>query len=73
MFSHLWLEIGADDYVVKPFSVKEVVARVRRLDLQQALGEFIVCLFSGLGRVVVSQPTFQGKGQFTTLEGRIGE
>jgi two-component system alkaline phosphatase synthesis response regulator PhoP len=23
------LEIGADDYIVKPFSVKEVVARVR--------------------------------------------
>ena len=27
------LDIGADDYIIKPFSVKEVVARVRAVEL----------------------------------------
>jgi hypothetical protein len=52
---------------------EEVVACVRRLNVQQAPGDIVVCLFSGLGRVVVSQPTCQGKGHLTTLEGRIEE
>ena len=31
----LLLEIGADDYVVKPFSTRELMARVRAATLQQ--------------------------------------
>ncbi|MEX1307167.1 MAG: response regulator transcription factor [Eubacteriales bacterium] len=40
----LGLEIGADDYMVKPFSVREVVAKVRaalrRLDFTQSVKKF---------------------------------
>lgn len=35
----LGLELGADDYVVKPFSLREVVSRIRAM-LRRAYGEF---------------------------------
>jgi DNA-binding response OmpR family regulator len=35
----LGLELGADDYVVKPFSVRELISRIRAL-LRRAYGEF---------------------------------
>lgn len=35
----LGLELGADDYVVKPYSLRELIARIRAL-LRRAYGEF---------------------------------
>jgi len=35
----LGLELGADDYVVKPFSLREVISRIRAL-IRRAYGEF---------------------------------
>jgi DNA-binding response OmpR family regulator len=45
----LGLEVGADDYLVKPFSMREALARVRALlrrvefDTQAQLGDVITC------------------------------
>ncbi len=38
----LGLEIGADDYIVKPFGVKEVVARIRALTRRSARSRPVV-------------------------------
>ena len=43
----LGLEIGADDYVVKPYQLRELVARVRAL-LRRAYGELAVAAASRL-------------------------
>jgi DNA-binding response OmpR family regulator len=42
----LGLELGADDYVVKPYSVREVVTRVRA-QLRRAYGELAGAAFGG--------------------------
>ncbi|MGC6768111.1 response regulator transcription factor [Enterococcus sp. LJL128] len=43
----LGLEIGADDYIVKPFSPKEVIARInallRRIDFEKGSKEVQIC------------------------------
>ncbi|MDO9534038.1 MAG: response regulator [Bacillota bacterium] len=43
----LGLELGADDYVTKPFSVREVIARInatlRRVKMQQKPPEYLSC------------------------------
>lgn len=49
------LELGADDYITKPFSAKEVVARVNALLRRSARGT--VTPASGTGRPVPPAPT----------------
>jgi two-component system phosphate regulon response regulator PhoB len=63
----LGLELGADDYVTKPFSVRELVLRVRKLlDRQpsrQAGGGLIQ-----LGGLVIDKPRHRASFQGRTLE-----
>jgi DNA-binding response OmpR family regulator len=50
----LGLELGADDYVVKPYSLREVISRVRAL-LRRAYGE--LALASDAGRLTFGDTT----------------
>jgi two-component system, OmpR family, response regulator RegX3 len=60
------LELGADDYVVKPFSAPEVVARVRaQLRRSRGFGEDAIPGELGLGRV-----TLDPAGRRCLLDGR---
>ena len=63
----LGLELGADDYVVKPFSLREVISRIRAL-LRRAYGELAVAKPNekiSFGNIVIDgerlQVTRQGK------------
>jgi DNA-binding response OmpR family regulator len=48
----LGLELGADDYVVKPFSLRELISRIRAL-LRRAYGDLAVP--TGAGRLVFGE------------------
>jgi two-component system alkaline phosphatase synthesis response regulator PhoP len=51
----LGLELGADDYVVKPYSLRELISRIRAL-LRRAYGELVAASRGGrvsFGQVVV--------------------
>jgi DNA-binding response OmpR family regulator len=58
------LEVGADDYVVKPFSTPEVVARVRA-QLRRARGDFAARESLRVGRVELD-----GEARRVTVDGR---
>ncbi len=57
----LGLEVGADDYVSKPFSIREVTARVRamlrRVDLDRGLGAVAIQPAKGIEGVVTETQT----------------
>jgi len=67
----LGLEVGADDYVVKPFSVRELLARVRaifrRIKLHTAVAPTDVSLEDGLLRVDPGEHTTSVAGQAIDL------
>lgn len=52
------LELGADDYIVKPFSPREVVARVRAV-LRRATGDLSTNEILQNGDIVLNLSTFQ--------------
>ncbi len=66
----LGLELGADDYITKPFSVREVLARVkaqlRRVSLQE--DRFILAQPIRIGGLVIDQNAYQ-----VTLNGEAVE
>jgi DNA-binding response OmpR family regulator len=78
----LGLEVGADDYVVKPFSIRELMARVRamlrRVSLDAQMGAMQSAPVGGLGAVVppAAQPITRGglvvdvASHSATLEGQ---
>ncbi|HPX93873.1 MAG TPA: response regulator [Bacillota bacterium] len=57
----LGLELGADDYITKPFSVREVLARVkaqlRRVSLQEDRAEQVSAI--RIGEIVIDQNAYQ--------------
>lgn len=57
----LGLELGADDYITKPFSVREVLARVkaqlRRVNLQEEQGEKAQAI--RIGEILIDQNAYQ--------------
>lgn len=67
----LGLELGADDYVVKPFSLREVVSRIRAL-LRRAYGELSIASSGNVlsfGDLVLDLERFQvmRRGQVVDL------
>ncbi len=49
------LELGADDYVTKPFSVREVVARVRALARRGGMTDALVPVLLRFDRLVIDE------------------
>lgn len=74
----LGLEVGADDYIIKPYTLREVVARVRAA-LRRAYGEFStisgskLCLFGDIRVDFERQLVFKGNTiiSLTPTESRI--
>ncbi len=60
------LELGADDYIVKPFSPREVVARVRAV-LRRAHGDLKRSQRFTLGELEVDLDAFEARCQGTAL------
>jgi DNA-binding response OmpR family regulator len=61
------LELGADDYLVKPFSPKELVARVRAV-LRRASGTTVGAEILRAGGVEVDLPKMRARVQGRTVE-----
>jgi DNA-binding response OmpR family regulator len=65
----LGLEVGADDYVVKPFSIRELVARVRAMLRRVAL-DGVAAATEGEPKAVVQGPlVIDPAGRLATLGG----
>ena len=62
----LLLEIGADDYVVKPFGTRELLARIRALLRRTSQGSDTVLTFSNI-EVDLDQRTVRRGGEETRL------
>jgi DNA-binding response OmpR family regulator len=60
------LDVGADDYLVKPFSMEELVARVRALLRRPAVLQDLAPEHAGL-RVVASESSMRCGGESITL------
>lgn len=61
------LELGADDYIVKPFSPREVVARIRAV-LRRVSGEFSANEFLHAGELVLDLSSHQASLGITPIE-----
>lgn len=61
------LEIGADDYVAKPFSPREVVARVKAV-LRRAAGQVRSAEHYTVGRLTVDMDAFQARCEDEVLD-----
>jgi DNA-binding response OmpR family regulator len=64
----LGLELGADDYVVKPYSLREIISRVRAL-LRRAYGELAVP--PGGGRLIFGDVTVDLERLQVTRRGQL--
>ena len=61
----LLLEIGADDYVVKPFGTRELMARIRAVLRRAAPDARKVAHFAEFGRFRAPHRDTQGRGAET--------
>lgn len=61
------LELGADDYVTKPFSPREVVARVRALARRGGMPESNAPAIVRVGRLEIDEAAREARADGTTL------
>ncbi len=69
------LELGADDYVTKPFSIRELLARAKAFLRRRAAGTGDTCRFGDCELNVASHQLFRGGAEvpLTTKEFRLLE